>query len=158
MINRKEALFLLKFFAIVTFFQLLLLVFEPLVLEESLAGLEAGFVGLESNSNSILLNEGAFVISANCTGLLSAGTFIAIVFALRKPGLKNKLVISAAGIITILLVNLVRLYTVILTGKVFGLGLADLAHVASWFAMFFAILIVWYYFTKKSGQEIKEML
>ena len=158
MINKKETFFLLKFFAIVIFFQLLLIAFEPIALEEFLASAESAPLGLESTGNLIQLSEGAFVITANCTGLLSAGVFIAIVFSLRKPCLGKKLMISAAGILTIFIVNLARLFAVILTGKTFGLAVAELVHVVSWFAMFFAIMMAWYYFTKKSGQEIKEML
>ena len=149
MIDKKSFVFLSKFFAFFGFFQWLLFVVDTSALQVFLAGLEAGFLGLERNGNILFINGQGYAIVPSCTGIVSAIILGAIVFSLKKPSMKEKLGIFSIGGIVLFLVNIVRLYAVLLVGKEFGVQAADTVHVATWFLMSGAIIWAWYFFTKK---------
>ena len=146
---RKEIVFLAKFFLIYALLQALIQ-FSPLYpLEKFIAGIEANAAGLESSGNAIRTINGDFAINASCTGLVSAGVLAAIIFSLRKPGLKTKLLLLAAGAIALFLLNLARVYVVVLVAVNYGTGAAEFAHVTSWFATAAFILAAWILGIKK---------
>ena len=149
MIDKKSFVFLSKFFAFFGFFQWLLFVVDTSALQVFLAGLEAGFLGLERNGNILFINGQGYAIVPSCTGIVSAIILGAIVFSLKKPSMKEKIGIFSIGVIVLFLVNIVRLYAVLLVGKEFGVQAADTVHVATWFLMSGAIIWAWYFFTKK---------
>ncbi|MBI4044119.1 MAG: exosortase/archaeosortase family protein [Candidatus Diapherotrites archaeon] len=149
MIDKKSFVFLSKFFAFFGFFQWLLFVVDTSWLQVFLAELEAGFLGLARNGNILFINGNAYAITPSCTGLVSAIVLGAIVFSLKKPGMKQKTGIFSIGVIVLFLVNIARVYIVLVAGKYFGIQAADLVHVASWFFMSGIIIWAWYHFTKK---------
>ncbi|MDO8634020.1 MAG: archaeosortase/exosortase family protein [archaeon] len=149
MIDKKSFVFLSKFFAFFGFFQWLLFVVDTSWLQDFLAGIEALLLGLERNGNILFIGRDAYAIVPSCTGLVSAIVLGAIVFSLKKPGMKQKIGIFSASVAVLFLVNIVRVYFVLLAGQAFGINAADAVHVASWFLMSGAIILAWYYFTKK---------
>jgi len=119
------------------------------VLQQAIAGFEAGLLGLESNGSMIYTTAGIFVISNNCTGLVSASVLAAVIFALKKPEIKKKAAMFLAGAIALLLLNFVRVYIVLMTAMQWGAQAADLAHTVSWFSTAGLVLVLWYAAVKK---------
>jgi exosortase/archaeosortase family protein len=118
-------------------------------IQEPIAGFTAGAVGAKANGIFIEVGKEVFEVTASCTGIISASILAAIIFSLRKPELKKKILFFLGGAIILFTVNLLRLYLVLSVGKAYGVAAADLAHIASWFAMSAAIIMLWYYGTKK---------
>ncbi len=127
---------------------------------DSIASLEASFLGLKNVESTILFDSVSFVINNSCTGFVSASILAAIVFSLKKPNLKKKLYIFVACALALFVINLVRVYLVILFGIRFGVTLAEFAHIISWFLMSAAIIVCWYVATKKiiGVKEFGELL
>ena len=146
---RKEIVFLGKFFAIYLILQAVIQLAPLQPLQEAIAGVEAGVLGLESLGNRIETSSGAFIINASCTGLVSASVLAAVIFALRKPDLKTKLLMFVIGAIALFLLNLLRVYLVLLVGINYGAGEADLTHTVSWFSTAALILAAWYVAVRK---------
>ena len=157
---RKELIFLVKFFAIYLVLQAMILMAPLGWLQNFIASLEAGLLGLESTANAIQAGGGTFVIAANCTGLVSASILAAVVFSLKKPEFKKKLLVFAAGTVALMLLNIVRIYLVLLVATSFGTALADTAHTISWFTTAALVLVAWYFGTKKIAKvtNFKELL
>jgi exosortase/archaeosortase family protein len=147
--NRKAIVFLIKFFLIYAVLQTLILVAPIEELTEFIALTEANALGFEAEGNIIMFNEHRFEIVANCTGLLSISVLAAIVFSLRKPSLKKKLSLFAVGALILFPLNLFRVYTVLLVSVSFNPGIAESLHIATWFGTSAAIMILWYYLTKR---------
>ncbi|MFH1545537.1 MAG: exosortase/archaeosortase family protein [archaeon] len=118
-------------------------------LENSIASFEAGLTGLESNGNIIAINAQKIEINPSCTGLISISILAAVIFSLRKPELKKKIIIFAAGGISLLLLNLLRVYFVIVVGKTYGIAAGEIAHELSWLSTAIFIIVLWYYLTKR---------
>jgi len=156
--RKNELLFLLKFFAVFLALQYLLVAFEPFFLESSLASFEAGLLGLKSEGNIIYISGNPFVVSPNCSGLLSAAVFAAIVFSLRKPGIKGKIVTAAIGAVSLFILNIGRLYVVLASGKAYGVQFAETVHMLSWFFVFGAVIAIWYVLAKKSHGSLDGLL
>lgn len=154
MVEKKAVVFLAKFFALFLLLQTLIFLAPLDSLENGIAELEAGLLSLERQENLVVMEKGNFEISANCTGLVSAAVLASIVFSLKKPDLKKKILIFLAGSIALLLLNLVRVYIVLLSSSQ-GIGFAETMHVASWYAMAGAIIIAWFYLTRRIT-EIKD--
>ncbi len=146
---RKELVFLVKFFAIYLVLQGLIMLAPLGGLQNFIALLGAGLLGLESGGNAIGAGGGTFIIAANCTGLVSASILAAVVFSLKKPEFKKKLLVFAAGAVALMLLNIVRLYIVLLVALGFGMQWADTAHIVSWFTTAALVLAAWYFGTKK---------
>lgn len=158
-IDKKEALFLAKFFAITIAAQALLILFEPVPLENAIAMTSGRLLGLESNGNAVYTANGEFIISQNCTGLLSAAAFAAIVFSLKKPSFKEKALSTlAAGATIVAAINPLRLLIVIEAGNLFGMEIADAVHIASWFLMFFAVMWLWMQSIRKKRLTAEELI
>ena len=146
---KKELWFLMKFFLIYAVLQFAVLAAPLSGLQEWIAGIEAGLLGLEVSGSSILIGTDIFIISASCTGVVSAAVLAAVIFALKKPGMKLKLAMFAFGAVALLLLNLLRVYAVLLVAVGWGTGAAELAHAVSWLGTAFLVLLVWYFATKK---------
>jgi exosortase/archaeosortase family protein len=146
---RKAAFFLLKFFIIYSVLQAAILISPIGPLKEGIALFEAGLLGLESEGNIITLNGSRAEIVANCTGLMSISVLAAIVFSLRKPAIKKKIGLFAVGAALLFPLNLLRIYLVLLAAMAFDLEAFEAIHTTTWFGTSAAILILWYYLTKR---------
>ena len=158
--RKKELAFLIKFFLIYGLLQTIIY-FAPLnFITESIAAFEAYLLGLESKGSKIIFDTMTFVINNSCTGLVSASVLAAIVFSLKKPGVKKKLIIFVPCAVLLFIVNLFRVYLVIITGIKFGSSAAEIMHVLSWFLMSGVIIALWYIATKKvlGSKSFSELL
>jgi len=160
MFEKKALVFLVKFFAIYSVLQYLIIAMPLAWLKQWIAGFEAGMLGLEAVGNAILLQGHRFEIVANCTGLMGISVLAAIIFSLRRPGLKAKAVVFAFGALILFPLNLFRVYLVLLAATVWGAGVAETLHVFTWFTTSALILGLWYYITKKAAgkKEFSKML
>ena len=149
MIEKKQAVFLLKFFALFGLAHFLLYAVDISFLQAVLAKTEAGLLGLRSNESLVFISKQAFEITPSCTGLVSGITLGALVFSLKKPEMKKKLPIFLAGAAGLFILNFLRVYFVLLSGIWYGVGVAESVHVASWLAMTAGIIGSWYFLTKK---------
>ncbi|MEW6295481.1 MAG: exosortase/archaeosortase family protein [Candidatus Diapherotrites archaeon] len=129
-------------------------------LEDWLAGTEAGFTGLQSKGNIIFLKEEKIEINPSCTGLISASILAAVIFSLRKPEIKKKILIFLGGTIILFLLNIARVYFVLLIGISYGAQTAEFAHQLTWLSTAAFIVILWYYFTLRitKSKEFHELL
>lgn len=141
--------FLIKFFVIFGVLQSIIWIAPLKPLNEWIAGLEANALFLERDGNAVITKNAHYSITNSCTGLVSGSILAAIVFALKKPELKKKIVVFVLGANVLFLVNLVRVYFVVLGGVKFGFEFAELLHIFSWFLMSALIILLWYYLTKK---------
>ncbi len=146
---KKSLIFLVKFVAIFAFFHALLFVLDISFLQNSIASLEAKAFGLASESNRIFFDDAVFLIVPSCTGLVSTIVLGAVIFSLKKPELKKKIIIFLTGSIALMLLNLIRVYFVLWAGVNFNPKITELTHIISWFFVAFLILFLWYYLTKK---------
>jgi len=148
--NKKLSIFVLKFCII---FGILLFVLETLPfywLQNAIADVEASTLGLKNEGNQIIVSaEQSFIIDRECTGLISIFTLASVVFALRRPEIKNKMLLFGAGAIALFVINIIRIYFLLWAGMLFGFAMIELAHVATWFVMAFAVIALWYVLTKK---------
>jgi len=129
-------------------------------LEEWLAGTEAGLTGLQGKGNIIFLKEEKIEINPSCTGLISASILAAVIFSLRKPEIKKKIAIFLGGAAILFLLNIVRVYFVLLIGINYGAKTAEFAHEITWLSTAAFIVILWYYFTLRTtkSKEFHELL
>ena len=114
------------------------------------ASLESAITGIAAQGNALLLDNTAFIITNECSGLYSSIDLAAIIFALKKPELEKKAALFAAGFLFLFPLNLVRIYAVLLSAKAFGTGVAMLFHIASWFIVSLLVVSFWYYASQKS--------
>lgn len=158
--HKAELIFLLKFFIVYGILQYVIYIAPMQFITSAIASFEAPLLGLQNAGNAILFDSVSFVINNSCTGFVSASILAAIVFSLKKPDLKRKLYIFTVCAIALFAINLLRVYLVILFGINFGVTLAELAHVISWFLMSAAIIFCWYFATKRivGAKEFGELL
>lgn len=156
----KAIIFLAKFFLIYGALQAILLMAPLGGLESWIAGIEAGALGLEAEGSTVLAAGQRFEIVPNCTGLMGASVLAAIIFSLKKPGFKGKAALLAAGSAALFLINLLRLYIVLAVAVWAGAKAAETLHIATWFAVAAAILLIWYKLTERvAGKKaFSEML
>jgi exosortase/archaeosortase family protein len=147
-VGEKEAFFLLKFFAIFVFLELLLYIIGFESLQIMIAKSQAKVLNLVSEGNNIFSDSGIFEINPSCTGLVSGIILAAIVFSLKKPDLPKKLVVLVSGALVLFVINYFRVLVVIWSGIEFGMQVAEAVHVVSWFSTTFFVFGIWYYFTK----------
>lgn len=145
----KEFAFFAKFFAVFFALELAIHIIPLKWLEVFIASTQAGMLRLESAGSLIFVEGGTFEITPSCTGLVSAGVLAALVFSLKKPGMREKIIVFASGTALLLIVNYFRVLAVVWSGTFFGAGFAEMLHMVSWFATSAAILGAWYFFTKK---------
>lgn len=141
--------FVFRFFVVVAFAYWLVWVLDFSHLENAIAAFEAALFNLDVSGNAIFIENEIFLISSYCTGLVSAGILAGVVFAFRKPRIIRKISIFVSGLFVLMFINVVRVAVVLLAGKEFGIGAAELVHSLSWFAMCAVIILLWYYLTKR---------
>ncbi|MFH1224708.1 MAG: exosortase/archaeosortase family protein [Candidatus Diapherotrites archaeon] len=151
---------MVKFLLIFAVLETLLVFSDLSILNNSLAGFEAGLLGLRHSGNIIFAGGGELRISESCTGLASVVVLASIVFALRKPEPAKKIKIFLAGFAVLFPLNLLRLYLVVLAAVIWGAGAAEAVHVASWFAVAGIVLALWHFLTVKIAgtKELRELL
>ena len=141
--------FLVKFFIIFGALQGIIVIAPLGALNEWIAGFEAGALAIENEGDRLVGGDAYYVITNSCTGLVSGSILAAIVFGLKKPDLRKKAVVFAAGATALFLVNLARVYFVVFGGIAYGFEFSELLHITSWFAMSGLIIALWYYLTKR---------
>ncbi len=143
------AVFLAKFFAVYFALQFLILVVDLSFLENGLAALEGNWVQATVEGNRIVLKEGLFEINAQCTGLVSGIILAAVVFSLKKPGWRKKFKLWVLGAMALFLLNIARVYLVLVVAKQYGLYWAEVTHQVSWFSTAVFILGIWLLLSKR---------
>ncbi|MEM4598316.1 MAG: exosortase/archaeosortase family protein [Candidatus Diapherotrites archaeon] len=147
--RKKELYFLIKFFLIYGTLQAIIYFADVSFITNWIASFEASLFQLESQGNAIRAGTAVFVINNSCTGLVSISVLAAIVFSFRKPSLREKIIVFLPCSAILFLVNLARVYAVIYAGVHISHSLVEPLHVGSWFVMSGAIVLLWYYGTKK---------
>lgn len=147
--RKQSVLFLAKFFVIFGLLYAGLYAADLSPLQNWLAWLEAGLLGLESSGSIVAVDGEGFEVGYACTGLVSGALFAAIVFAMRKPSPAHKLGLALLGAGMLWVLNLARLYVVLAAATMYGGFAAEVVHVASWFFVSGAVIALWYYATKK---------
>ncbi|MCR4368771.1 MAG: exosortase/archaeosortase family protein [archaeon] len=143
--------FLAKFFAIFALAELLLFTLDLSIIQNFIASSIALQLGLDFAGNYIFAKGGVFVIVPSCTGLVGTSVLGAIIFSLKKPEVRQKIAIFFAGAILLIILNYFRVLFVVWLGAEFGMGLAEIAHVVSWFVASSFVIVLWYFFTKKAA-------
>ncbi len=158
--GKKALFFLIKFFAVYTVLQAVILIAPLETLKEWIALIEANALGLNATGNKIGLNSHSFEIVANCTGLMSSAVLAAIAFGLKGPEAKKKILLVGIGGAALFLINLLRIYLVLLAAIVFNPRIAEMLHTGTWFAMAAGILFIWHCLTKRiaGAKAFSEML
>lgn len=142
----KMGLFLAKFFFIFAILTIIIELLDLSVFTGWLASVSSMPFGLEAQGNVMTINGQQFAVTNACTGLMSASILAAVIFALKKPEMKKKIVIFLVGLVVLLVANIPRIMLVLWTAT---LGLdAGLVHTLTWFLMSALILLLWYYGTK----------
>ncbi|HLD59131.1 MAG TPA: exosortase/archaeosortase family protein [archaeon] len=147
--GKKELFFSIKFFIIFLVLQFFILSAPLAQLENFIASAEAGALGLQSSGNIVFFEDQSFQVGANCTGLLSGAILFAVVFAMKKPDFRKKLLIAAAGALVLFLLNFPRVFFVLWAAKNFGAGLAETLHEITWMTTAVLVLIVWFFAIRK---------
>jgi len=145
--QKRLVVFLISFFLIYFILGEIINLLDLSFLTNALASFSASVVGGVALGNLVILGEGSkFVVSNMCTGLVSASILAAVVFSLRKPNMKKKVALFVLGTILLMLINIPRIILVLLAAKA-GFD-AEMVHMATWFLMSAAILLIWYVGTK----------
>jgi exosortase/archaeosortase family protein len=156
--NTKISLFLIKFFAIFFILTTLVELLDLLFFTEWLAFISAMPFKVNVVSNLVFVNGENFLVTNSCTGLVSASILAAIIFSLKKPLIKQKILLFLFGMGILLVLNIPRLMLVLWSASV-GLD-AELVHIITWFFMSIFILIIWYFGTKRIAKinDFSELL
>ncbi len=147
--KKKAIIFLIKFFVIYTILQFLILALPLEFVENGIAEIEANAIGARAEGNMIEGREQSFQIVPNCTGLVGISILAAIIFSLRKPELKKKLVLLGIGTVILFPLNLLRIYFVLRVSILSNAEIGEILHMTTWFISAATILVIWYYLTKK---------
>ena len=147
-LGEKQVLFfVVKFFLIFFVLTYLIELVNLNFFTTALASLSAAMVGALSLGSAVITSHGVYVISNACTGFTSASILAAVVFSLRKPRFSQKVWVFVAGTIVLLLLNIPRLALVLFAAQ--NGWDADLVHTITWFLMSAAVLLLWYFGTKR---------
>lgn len=147
--KKKIFWFCAKFFLIFGIFYYAILLVNISFFENAIAAFQANLLGLNFKENQIFVNNSIFLIVSSCTGVVSTIILGSIIFSLKKPQIKEKAAIFLAGTLLLMIVNQFRLYFVLWSAILFGVQVAELVHIVSWFATTVAIIFAWFYFTKR---------
>ena len=145
--TRKLLFFCIKFFVIFFVLEFIIDSVELSFFTNALASMTAAILGASSTGNIVLLAGNTFVVTNSCTGLISTSILAAIIFSLKKPEMIKKIALFVAGLAALVLLNIPRVALVVYS-PLLGLD-ADTVHVLTWFVMSAAVLLIWYYGTKK---------
>jgi exosortase/archaeosortase family protein len=146
---KRNAIFMLKFFVIYGVLQAIIDYAPMTFITESIARFEGALISRPVIGSSIYVDGVEYIITNSCTGFVSLSILAAVVFGLRKPEIKKKVLLLGLGALILLPSNLVRVFAVLIVGANFGPFWADLTHKTSWFMMSGLIIGVWYYATKR---------
>ncbi|MCX8158509.1 MAG: exosortase/archaeosortase family protein [Candidatus Diapherotrites archaeon] len=155
--KREKTFFLIKFSLIFLALELLVSIINPKILGIIVANLVAKITNSQNIENFIIVDNYAYEITNFCTGLTSIIAFIAIVVPLKKPDTRKKVEFIIVASIAIFILNISRVSTIILVAKRLGNYYGEITHIVSWFLMFFAVFLIWYYLAQKTG-KISEMI
>jgi exosortase/archaeosortase family protein len=145
--STKRILFFLAIFFLIYFILgEIINLLDLSILTNAIASFSASFLGGAVSGSTVTINGAKFVVSNMCTGLVSASILAAVVFSLRKPELKKRVALFAAGTALLMLINIPRVILVLAAAKM-GFD-AEMVHMLTWFLMSAAILLIWYYGTK----------
>jgi exosortase/archaeosortase family protein len=155
--NKTIILFLIKFFIIYFVLSTIISLLDLSFFTNYLAMLTASILGLEFIGNIVFVDGSRFIITNYCTGLMSGAILASIIFALKRPEIKQKLLLFLFGFCLLLVINVPRLLLVLASAKA-GFD-AELIHTITWFVMSVIILVVWYFGTKSiTGNDFKHLL
>ena len=149
----KNIVFLAKFSIIFFSFYALLLASDLNFFENAITGFQASMLNLPKTGNLILTENANYKITESCTGLLSIIILGSTIFSLKKPEIKIKFKMLLIGSLALVIINLIRVYFVLLAGITFNPLTAETLHIVSWFVMSGLILMIWLEMTKKIAKE-----
>jgi len=152
-LSKKEIIFIAKFFILFFVLEMIIHLLPLVSFQNFIAQTQGLFFGVEFNKNLIFISDGVFEIVPSCTGLVSASVLFAIIFSLKKPKIKEKFLIFLAGFVLLVLLNFLRIFFVVWTGIEFGIAIAEIVHILSWFSTAIFVIGLWYYFTIKITKE-----
>jgi len=144
---KKIIWFCAKFFIIYVVLQYLIELADLSALNYFIAYASASLLGLGYWGSMVFVNGAVFTVTNLCTGLVSASVLAAIVFSLRRPKLAQKIALFFLGLVLLMLINIPRVALVLYSASI-GFD-ADLVHTLTWFIMSAAVLLIWYYGTKR---------
>lgn len=149
-ISIKEKIFLFKFFLVYFVGYLVLEFFLPtFFIQNWLAQFVGNFFGLVISENIIFTSMGLFVITKDCTGLLSFLLLVSIVFSTKKLNYIHRFVQLFVGFFLLFGINIIRIIFIVQLGLFFGMDVANIVHSLTWFLMAAIILFYWLFTTKK---------
>jgi len=148
-ISKLELYFIVKFFILFSVLQLIILFWDLTSFQQMIASIAAGWANLRYEGIGIFVEDGVFLVTKNCTGWVSSFILGSIVFSLKKPELPKKVLLFVISTIALLIINLFRIYFVIILGANYGLYAGEIVHIISWFVMSGVIIAIWYYGTKR---------
>ncbi|MFH0714305.1 MAG: exosortase/archaeosortase family protein, partial [Candidatus Diapherotrites archaeon] len=93
-------------------------------------------------------------ITSSCTGLASLSVWLAAVLPLKQPKWKTKVLWLIVGGVALMLANVLRLLLVVQSGVAFGVPVAEIVHIISWFGMSILIIAAWFYGLKRMKIDI----
>ncbi|MFA5125734.1 MAG: hypothetical protein WC462_01900 [archaeon] len=155
--EKKLLFFVAKFFIIFAVLNILIELADLSFLTNFIASISASFLNAQYLHNVVFVKS-FFIITNSCTGFVSASILASIIFALRKPALKKKIILFLLGTAVLLIVNIPRIIFVLYMSKI-GFN-AELMHEMTWFLMSAIVLAIWYYGTKRVEgiKEFNELL
>ncbi|NUN11663.1 exosortase/archaeosortase family protein [Candidatus Micrarchaeota archaeon] len=144
MVNKKEKLFLAKFFTsfFIPFFLLELI--DTSLLTNAIAGFENYFLSklvyTELNGSTIFANNILFQIVTECSGLVMLLLFASLIYSTEaKNKLKNFLLLAPV----VFVFNLLRLFVTLLFGVFYGQQAIEVVHVLFWFIDAGVVFLLW---------------
>jgi len=155
--EKKLLFFVAKFFVIFAVLNILIELADLSFLTNFIASVSASFLNAQYLHNIVFVKN-FFIITNSCTGFVSASILASIIFALKKPKLKKKIILFLLGTAVLLIVNIPRIIFVLYMSKI-GFN-AELIHEMTWFLMSAVVLAIWYYGTKRIEgiKEFNELL
>lgn len=132
-------LFCIKFFIIFFLLSFIIDRADLSFVNNYLAFLVASIMSLPYQGNIIFSGKN-FLITNMCTGLTTVSILAATIFSMRKPLLKNKLILFLVGSILIFLINIPRIMLVIYS-EIFGFD-SEIVHTFTWFIMSGVVLLI----------------
>jgi exosortase/archaeosortase family protein len=162
--KNKMLFFLSKFFIIFFVLSNLINFLDLTFFLNIITKISASYLSLQFIENQIFVSNSVFVVTNSCTGLVSASILAAVIFALKKPKMYQKLKLFIFGTLLLLVINVPRIIFILFVAKTTTtttiittptLIIPDLIHTLTWFLMSFIVIVIWYFGTK-SVAKIKE--
>ncbi|MFA5763663.1 MAG: hypothetical protein WC915_02535 [archaeon] len=154
LMKNKMLIFLVKFFILFFVLSELINFLDLSFFLNIITKISASYLNLQFIGNQIFIGSNIFIVTNSCTGLVSASILAAVIFALKKPKIHQKLKLFIFGTLLLLVINVPRIILILFIAKATSID-PDLVHTLTWFLMSFIILIIWYFGTK-SVAKIKE--